>query len=154
MSSQCPPISSKNLKTLQPLQIKETEVFRGQNAGKRFKIKGKQLPSTSVQRLFSAVYRPDSLNSSKSSGGDTVRVRPPLPAPYQIEDDTGVSSSFFCPKAVIFGAFFLKNHISNKKGSIIYRISAKKKREKTGIFNGIHSGMHAQAACISAVPAL
>ena len=81
VSSQCPPISSKNLKTLQPLQIKETEVFRGQNAGKRFKIKGKQLPSTSVQRLFSAVYRPDSLNSSKSSGGDTVRVRPPLPAP-------------------------------------------------------------------------
>ncbi|MBR6314787.1 MAG: hypothetical protein IKR49_09170 [Clostridia bacterium] len=96
VSSQCPPISSKNLKTLQPLQIKETEVFRGQNAGKRFKIKGKQLPSTSVQRLFSAVYRPDSLNSSKSSGGDTVRVRPPLPAPNLDADFDTICVIFFC----------------------------------------------------------
>ena len=63
------------------LRRKGNGTFGGQNAGKSFKIKGKQLPSTSVQRLFSAVYRPDTLNSSKSSGGDTVRVRPPLPAP-------------------------------------------------------------------------
>ena len=71
------------------LRRKGNGTFGGQNAGKSFKIKGKQLPSTSVQRLFSAVYRPDTLNSSKSSGGDTVRVRPPLPAPdFDADFDT------------------------------------------------------------------
>ena len=71
------------------LRRKGNGTFGGQNAGKSFKIKGKQLPSTSVQRLFSAVYRPDTLNSSKSSGGDTVRVRPPLPAPIlDVDYDT------------------------------------------------------------------
>ena len=78
------------------LRRKGNGTFGGQNAGKSFKIKGKQLPSTSVQRLFSAVYRPDTLNSSKSSSGDTVRVRPPLPAP-KFDADFDTICVFFCP---------------------------------------------------------
>ncbi|MBQ7597632.1 MAG: hypothetical protein IJU56_03535 [Clostridia bacterium] len=109
------------------LRRKGNGTFGGQNAGKSFKIKGKQLPSTSVQRLFSAVYRPDTLNSSKSSGGDTVRVRPPLPAPRNPLIFKGFRHFYLC-----FSAGFIFRLFVNSWGKEIKQNQQSKQLQSSG----------------------